>query len=98
MLKLVDQIQDFVAFIVTFINDSNETIAAVSINILNKVLQCSSLKRSFDARKLVPILVKKYAESGKRVRMETTAIMQSLLKVSLLICPKVVTDLYFTGV
>lgn len=41
------------------------------------------MSKTFDPKRLVPMLIKKYAEKNKRVRMETTEAFKHLLKVIL---------------
>eukprot|EP00347_Sterkiella_histriomuscorum_P001308 403372533 len=76
-----EELDQFINFIIKYINDSNENVAAVAIQILNKVLSTVNLSKQFEPKRLVPLLIKKYAEKSKRVRIETTEAFKHLLKI-----------------
>jgi len=82
---MAERIQDFLNFILKYINDGNPAVACASIRILNKVLASSSLKKQFNVKGLIPLLVKKYGESGREVREEATKTLKMLLKVIIVV-------------
>ena len=79
--QIADQIDDFINFILKYINDNNETVAAISIQLLNKVLATVNLSKEFEPKKLVPLLIKKFTEKSVRIRVETTDALKHLLKI-----------------
>ncbi|CDW78481.1 protein fam179b [Stylonychia lemnae] len=79
--SIQNELDDFINFIIKYINDNNENVAAVAIQILNKVLSTVNLIKQFEPKRLVPLLIKKYAEKSKRVRVETTEAFKHLLKI-----------------
>ncbi len=81
MTHIADKIDEFINFIIKYINDSCEKVAVVAIQILNKVLSTINLIKQFEPKKLVPLLIKKYSEKSKSVRVETTEAFKHLLKV-----------------
>jgi len=74
LAKIGEQIQEFVNFILQYVNDTNPAVVAISLKILNLVLAKASITKQFKVKALVPMLVKRYAEKSVVVRKETTKV------------------------
>ena len=79
--NIEEDLDEFITFITQYINDNNEMVSIISLQILSKVLQKISIKKLFNIKKLIPLLVKKFVEKNKEIRLETSQVLKLLMKV-----------------